>query len=43
MIGAIVMVHAANGFNSIGNMGMEFQLLVFATSFYFATKGDDAK
>ncbi len=42
MIGAIATVHAANGFNSIGNSGYEFQLLVFATSFYFAAKGNDA-
>ena len=42
MVGAIGMVHAANGFNSIGNMGFEFQLLIFATSFYFAAKGNDA-
>lgn len=42
MIGAILTVHAAHGWNSIGNMGMEFQVLIFATSFYFATKGNDA-
>ena len=42
MVGAIGMVHAANGFSSIGNMGFEFQLLIFATSFYFAAKGNDA-
>lgn len=42
MVGAIGMVHLANGFSSIGNAGMEFQLLIFATSFYFATKGNDA-
>ena len=42
MVGAIAMVHAANGFNSIGQMGMEFQLLILATALYFATKGNDA-
>lgn len=42
MIGAIAMVHAQNGWNSIGDMGMEFQVLIFATAFYFATKGNDA-
>ena len=42
MIGAIAMVHAANGFNSIGNMGFEFQLLILCVSFYFAAKGNDA-
>ena len=42
MVGAIAMVHAAIGFNSIGEMGMEFQLLILATALYFATKGNDA-
>jgi len=42
MVGAIFMVHAANGWNSIGNMGMEFQVLILATSLYFAIKGNDA-
>lgn len=42
MVGAIAMVHAANGWNSVGAMGMEFQVLIFATSFYFAAKGNDA-
>lgn len=41
MLGAIFMVHAANGWNSIGNMGMEFQVLILATSLYFALKGND--
>ncbi len=43
MIGAIAMVHAQHGWNSIGNMGMEFQVLILATSFYLAVKGRDAK
>lgn len=43
MIGAIVMVHAQHGWNSIGNMGMEFQVLILATSFYFAAKGNAVK
>jgi putative oxidoreductase len=42
MVGAIMMVHAANGWNSIGNMGMEFQVLILAVSLYFAVKGKDA-
>lgn len=42
MIGAIAMVHAQNGWD-FQNNGMEFQVLIFATSFYFATKGNDAK
>jgi len=41
MVGAILMVHAANGWNSIGNMGMEFQVLILATSLYFLIKGND--
>ncbi len=41
MVGAIFMVHAANGWNSIGEMGMEFQVLILATSLYFAIKGND--
>lgn len=41
MLGAIFMVHLANGWNSIGNMGMEFQVLILATSLYFAIKGND--
>ncbi len=41
MVGAIFMVHAVMGWNSIGNMGMEFQVLILAASLYFATKGND--
>jgi len=41
MAGAIVMVHAANGWNSIGAMGMEFQVLILAVSVYFAARGND--
>jgi len=46
MIGAIMMVHAANGWNSInmggGNMGkgMEFQVLILAVSLFYAFKGN---
>lgn len=43
MVGAIGMVHAQHGWNSIGAMGMEFQVLILATSFYLAVKGHDAK
>jgi putative oxidoreductase len=41
MVGAIVLVHAANGWNSIGAMGMEFQVLILAVSVYFAARGND--
>ncbi|MCH8059897.1 MAG: DoxX family protein [Proteobacteria bacterium] len=41
MIGAIVLVHAKNGF-SVMNGGMEFQLLMMAGGLYMATKGNDA-
>ena len=41
MIGAIVLVHAKNGFN-VGSGGMEFQLLMIAVGLYFAAKGNDA-
>jgi putative oxidoreductase len=40
MIGAIVLVHAKNGF-SVMSGGMEFQLLMLATGLYFAAKGND--
>jgi uncharacterized membrane protein YphA (DoxX/SURF4 family) len=42
MVGAIAMVHASQGWNSVGAMGMEFQVLIFAVSVYFASKGNDA-
>ncbi len=41
MIGAIVMVHAKNGFN-VMNGGMEFQLLMLASGLYLVAKGNDA-
>ena len=41
MIGAIVMVHAKNGFN-VMNGGMEFQLLMLVSGLYLAAKGNDA-
>jgi putative oxidoreductase len=41
MAGAIFTVHAANGWNSIGAMGMEFQVLIAAVSLYFAFRGND--
>ena len=46
MLGAIMMVHLAYGWNSInmgmGNMGkgMEFQTLILAISLYFVFKGN---
>ncbi|MFW6198444.1 MAG: DoxX family protein [Acidobacteriota bacterium] len=48
MLGAIVMVHAQFGWNSInmgdnGGHGMEFQVLILATSLYFVFKGDEAR
>ncbi|MDR9417308.1 MAG: DoxX family protein [Gracilimonas sp.] len=45
MIGAIVMVHAQYGWNSInmgnnGGRGMEFQVLIIATSLLYVFKGN---
>lgn len=46
MIGAISLVHAQHGWNSINmgpdmpGKGMEFQLLIIAVSLLFATKGN---
>ncbi|MFN1834171.1 DoxX family protein [Balneola sp. MJW-20] len=40
MIGAIFIVHAQNGWNSIGNAGMEFQVLILSVSLLFAFKGN---
>lgn len=45
MIGAIVMVHAQYGWNSInmgnnGGRGMEFQVLIIAVSLLYAIKGN---
>lgn len=45
MIGAIAMVHAQFGWNSInmgdnGGRGMEFQVLIIATSLLYAFKGN---
>jgi len=41
MIGAIVLVHAKNGFN-VMNGGVEFQVLMLVTGLYFAAKGNEA-
>jgi len=41
MIGAIVLVHAKNGFNVMAG-GMEFQLLMLVSGLYLAAKGNDA-
>ena len=48
MVGAIALVHGANGWNSVsmgpdmpGN-GMEFQVLILAISLFFAIKGNGA-
>lgn len=41
MIGAIVLVHAKNGF-SVMNGGMEFQILMLVTGLYLAAKGNEA-
>jgi uncharacterized membrane protein YphA (DoxX/SURF4 family) len=41
MVGAIVMVHAKNGFN-VMNGGMEFQILMLVSGLYLAAKGNDA-
>ena len=40
MVGAIALVHAKNGFNSM-NGGMEFQLLMLVSGLYLAAKGND--
>ena len=48
MLGAIMMIHAAYGWNSInmgmGNegKGMEFQVLILALSLYFVLRGNEA-
>ena len=41
MVGAIVMVHAKNGFNVMSG-GMEFQILMLVTGLYLLVKGNDA-
>lgn len=41
MIGAIVMVHAKNGWN-VMNGGMEFQVLMLAAGLYLLAKGNNA-
>jgi putative oxidoreductase len=41
MVGAIAMVHAKNGFNTM-NGGYEFQLLMLVSGLYLAAKGNDA-
>ncbi len=48
MLGAIVMVHAQYGWNSIdmgnnGGRGMEFQVLIIAVSLLYAFKGNVIK
>lgn len=40
MVAAIFMVHIKNGWNSIGNMGMEFQFTLLMTSLYFVIVGN---
>ncbi len=40
MIGAIALVHAANGF-SVSNGGFEFQLLMLTVGLYFAARGNN--
>lgn len=40
MLGAIVMVHWANGFSVMQN-GYEFQLLMLVTGVYFLVRGND--
>ena len=41
MIGAIFKVHLAHGWNSIGNLGMEFQVTLLTIGLYFAARGND--
>lgn len=40
MIGAIVLVHGQNGWNSM-NGGMEFQALMLAVGLYFLVRGNE--
>ncbi len=40
MLGAIVLVHAAHGWNSLGNMGMEFQVTLLLVALYFVIVGN---
>ena len=40
MVAAIFMVHLEHGWNSIGNMGMEFQFTLLMTSLYFLIVGN---
>lgn len=42
MLGAIVLVHAAHGWNSIGELGMEFQVTLLLVSLYFVVVGNQA-
>ncbi len=41
MLGAIFMVHLKNGWNSLGNMGMEFPVTLLAIGLFFAIRGND--
>lgn len=41
MIGAIALVHFPNGWNSIGNLGMEFQFTLLMTALFFLIRGND--
>lgn len=40
MLAAIFMVHLQHGWNSIGNMGMEFQFVLLMISLYFLIVGN---
>ncbi len=40
MIGAIFMVHLEHGWNSVGNMGFEFQFTLMLTGLYFFLVGN---
>ncbi len=41
MIGAIFKVHLSHGWNSIGNLGMEFQVTLLTIGLYFAARGNN--
>lgn len=41
MIGAIFKVHFAHGWDSIGKLGMEFQVTLLTIGLYFAARGND--
>ena len=43
MIGAIFKVHLSHGWNSIGNLGMEFQVTLLTIGLFFAARGNNGE